>query len=225
MYLPSSFEEARSDVLSEWIRADPFALLTLNGAEGPIVNQIPLHWSPAASPEAGSFGVLRGHAARGNAEWKQLRGVEPGDSIVLVPAVAVFSGPHAYVSPSWYPSKKVAGKAVPTWNYVTVHARGTLRLVDDATWLRDHLAALTQVHEGGFDEPWSIDDAPADYIDSMIRGVVGLELTVTSLVGKCKASQNRSAEDRRSVIDHLERGDASQRAMAEVMARALGQAR
>jgi transcriptional regulator len=221
MYMPSAFEEARTDVLSDWMRGDPFAVLTVNGEDGPIVNQLPLHWTPADAQAPGTLGVLRGHAARGNAEWQALRaGVEPGDSVGLATAVAVFSGPHAYVSPSWYPSKKVAHKAVPTWNYVTVHARGRLRLVDDAAWLREHLAALTLAHEGGFERPWSLDDAPADFIDSMIRGVVGLELTVTSLLGKCKASQNRSAEDRQGVIDHLAQGDALQQAMADVMKRA-----
>ena len=119
----------------------------------------------------------------------------------------MFLGPHAYISPSWYPSKAETGKAVPTCNFITVHARGPIARFDDADWLRRHVGALTRMHEAGTHEagrarPWAVEDAPGDYIDGMLRAIVGFELTITRLEGKWKLSQNRSAAD----IEGVRRG-------------------
>jgi transcriptional regulator len=139
--------------------------------------------------------VLLGHVARANPIWKS------GDG----PALAIFLGPHAYVSPNWYPSKAETGKAVPTWNYITVHARGTIRWIQDGEWLRANVTALAQAHEAGQPAPWKVSDAPASYVDGLLRAIVGFELTIESLQGKYKLSQNRDAADRAGVRDAFER--------------------
>jgi transcriptional regulator len=136
-------------------------------------------------------GVLRGHVARANTVWKADDGA----------ALAIFLGPHAYVSPSWYPSKAATGKAVPTWNYITVHARGAIRWIQDGDWLRNHVTALSDTHEAGRAEPWKVGDAPASYIDGLLRAIVGFELTIEKLEGKYKLSQNRDVADREGVRD------------------------
>jgi transcriptional regulator len=138
-------------------------------------------------------GVLRGHVARANPVWKEGGGE----------ALAIFLGPHAYVSPNWYPSKAETGKAVPTWNYLTVQARGSIAWIQDGDWLRAHVSALSDVHEAGRAAPWAIGDAPAGYIDSLLRAIVGFELIVAKLEGKWKLSQNRDAADRAGVRDGL----------------------
>ncbi len=133
----------------------------------------------------------------------------------------LFQGPQAYVSPNWYPSKFQHGKAVPTWNYAMVQVHGTLRAIEDAEWLRAFVTRLTERHEGGRAVPWHVSDAPADYIDTMLKAIVGIEIEVTRVEGKFKLSQNRSAEDRTGVVLGLE-SDASQDRQPE--ADALAQA-
>jgi transcriptional regulator len=140
---------------------------------------------------------LRGHFARANPAWKNL---SPGTD-----ALAIFLGPHAYVSPNWYPSKAETGKAVPTWNYITVHARGRIALHDDAQWLRAHVGRLSETHEAGRPAPWKVEDAPKDYIDGLLRAIVGFELSISRLEGKWKLSQNRTAADIAGVRDALAR--------------------
>jgi transcriptional regulator len=139
--------------------------------------------------------VLRGHVARANPVWKSGEGA----------ALAIFLGPHAYVSPNWYPSKAETGKAVPTWNYITVHARGTIRWIQDGEWLRANVTALSQAHEAGQPAPWQVSDAPASYVDGLLRAIVGFELTIEGLQGKYKLSQNRDAADRAGVRDAFAR--------------------
>lgn len=173
MYVPDHFREDRPEVLHEAVRSIGFATLVTQGLEA---NHLPM------LPENG---VLRGHVARANPVWK----AGPGE------ALAIFLGPHAYVSPSWYPSKAETGKVVPTWNYITVHARGTIDWIQDAEWLRAHVGALSAAHEAGREQPWSITDAPASYIDAMVRAIVGFELTISKLEGKYKLSQNRNPAD------------------------------
>jgi len=177
MYVPDHFREDRPDVLHDAVRQIGFATLVTAGLEA---NHLPMLLED---------GVLRGHVARANPVWKQ------GDGAAL----AVFLGPHAYVSPNWYPSKAVTGKAVPTWNYITVHARGALCWVQDADWLRSHVTALSDMHEAERAEPWKVGDAPASYIDSLLRAIVGFELTIEKLEGKYKLSQNRDTADRDGV--------------------------
>jgi transcriptional regulator len=193
MYLPSHFTESRPQVLREFIAAHPLGLLvTQNRAGGIDANTVPFFLDPGddATP-----GVLRAHVARANPLWKDMR----DDVDVLV----VFQGPHGYVSPGWYPSKAEHGKVVPTWNYVMVQARGRLRAVEDKAWLRAFVTRLTDHHEGGRAAPWAVTDAPADFVDSMLGAIVGIEIPLGSLVGKWKVSQNRSAADRAGVVQGL----------------------
>jgi transcriptional regulator len=149
------------------------------------------------------YGTLRGHVARANPLWQEF--ADGGE------VLAIFHGPQAYVSPSWYPSKAEHGKVVPTWNYAVVHARGPLAVIDDPAWLRAFVGSLTAAHEAGRQPPWAVDDAPPEFVDQMLGAIVGFEIAITSLVGKWKASPNRSASDRTGVIDGLlrEHDDAS----------------
>ncbi len=183
MYVPEHFREDRPDVLQDAVRRIGFATLVTTGMEA---NHLPMLLQD---------GMLCGHVARANPVWKA------GDGAAL----AIFLGPHAYVSPSWYPSKAETGKAVPTWNYLTVHTRGHIRWIQDAAWLHTHVAGLSDTHETGRTEPWAVTDAPAAYIDSLVRAIVGFEITIESLEGKWKLSQNRSAADRGGVRDGLQR--------------------
>jgi transcriptional regulator len=181
MYVPDHFREDRPEVLHDAVRRIGFATLVTQGLDA---NHLPMLLQD---------GVLRGHVARANPVWKAGAGE----------ALAIFLGPHAYVSTSWYPSKAEIGKAVPTWNYITVHARGTISWMQDADWLRAHVTALSATHEAGRAAPWSVSDAPAGYIDTMLRAIVGFELTVTDIQGKWKLSQDRDAADRTGVRDGL----------------------
>ncbi|MCX7148886.1 MAG: FMN-binding negative transcriptional regulator [Rhodocyclales bacterium] len=206
MYLPAHFEETRIEVLHALMREHPFATLVTHGADGLAANHLPLH----LAAETGPFGALQGHVARANSLWQQ-----SADTAVLV----IFHGPQAYVTPSWYETKREHGKAVPTWNYVVVHAHGRMRVYDDPAWLSQQLETLVTRHEAGFAEPWQIDDAPPDYIDKMLAAVVGIEITVTDLKGKWKISQNQPPANRAGVVAGLrqqETADALQ--MAELVA-------
>lgn len=192
MYQPPAFREDRTDVLHGLVRAYPFATLVTLGADGIAANHLPMIFHA----DEGAQGVLRGHVARPNPVW---RDVDPAAE-----ALAIFQGPHHYVTPSWYPSKAAHGRVVPTWNYCVVHAYGTLSAVEDPDRLRDHLDALTAVHEAGRAAPWAVGDAPADYVEKMIGGIVGLDFAITRIAGKWKMSQNRGEADRRGVRDGLE---------------------
>jgi transcriptional regulator len=179
MYIPDAFREARPDVLQDAMRRIGFATLVTQGLEA---NHLPMLLDG---------NVLRGHVARANAVWKAGEGE----------ALAIFLGPHAYVSPGWYPSKAQTGKAVPTWNYITIHAKGRIRWIQDADWLRAHVTQLSQAHESPRPEPWTIGEAPESYIAAMLKGIVGFELEVTQLDGKYKLTQNRDEADRAAVRD------------------------
>ncbi|HSS14075.1 MAG TPA: FMN-binding negative transcriptional regulator [Rhizomicrobium sp.] len=183
MYIPDMFREDRPEVLHDAVRRIGFATLVTSGLEA---NHLPMLLEG---------NVLRGHVARANPVWKSGGGE----------ALAIFLGPHAYVSPSWYPSKAETGKAVPTWNYITVHARGTINWVQDADWLRAHVGALSDANEAGRDQPWSITDAPANYVDGLVRAIVGFELTIGKLEGKWKLSQNRDDADHAGAREGLSR--------------------
>ena len=190
MYTPQHFEEKRPDVLARAIRDIQFALL-VTAADGKyFVSHLPMVLKQAN----GTF-VLEAHVARPNEHWRAL-GSRPV-------SLAVFQGPQTYVSPSWYESKRQHGKVVPTWNYVVVHAHGALEIVEDRDWLLAHLGDLVAANEGGREQPWSISDAPAEFIQSMTRAIVGLRLTVERLEGKWKMSQNRSQADRAGALAGL----------------------
>ncbi len=200
MYLPRHFEQTDPAALRALMRDHPLATLVTVGADGLSADHIPLEYDASAGPH----GTLRGHVARANPLWQHAAGQ---------PVLAVFRGPQAYVSPSWYPSKAEHHKVVPTWNYAVVHGHGALRAVDDAPWLRDLVGRLTAQHEAPQASPWSVTDAPPDFVQQTLRAIVGIEIELTRLVGKWKVSQNRSAADRQGVADALEPADAAMAAL------------
>ncbi len=191
MYIPPQFEQPDIEVMHELIRNRPLATLVTLGSNGIDANHIPLHLDPTPEP----FGVLRGHIARANPLWRDLASD--------VETLAIFHGPDAYISPSWYATKQETGKVVPTWNYTVVHAYGSLRIIDDAVWVRAQLEALTQQHEAAFPEPWAVSDAPEDFTERLVGAVVGIEMVITRLTGKWKVSQNQPPQNQRSVIQGL----------------------
>ncbi len=191
MYVPLHFDESRTEVLHQFIREHPLAVLVTMGSNELNANHIPFELDPEPAP----FGILRGHVARGNPVWHEYsRNVE---------ALLIFQGPGSYISPSWYPTKKETGKVVPTYNYVVVHAYGPMRVIDDRAWLRRLVERLTNRHEAARAEPWKIADAPSDYIEKMLAAIVGIEVPVTKLVGKWKTSQNQPEVNREGVIRGL----------------------
>jgi transcriptional regulator len=190
MYLPEAFRETRPEVLEALIRAHPLGLLISNGSDGPLVSPVPFTLVPG-----GAHGILRAHLARANPHWRALQATPA--------ALALFQGPAAYVSPSWYATKRETGKVVPTWNYAMVEARGEVAVIEDAGWLRSQIEALTGMMEAGRPEPWAVSDAPEPFVSSQVRGIVGIELPVASLAGKWKVSQNRPPADRRGVAAGL----------------------
>ncbi|OZG71642.1 transcriptional regulator [Hahella sp. CCB-MM4] len=193
MYIPKHFEEQRIEVLHELIRSHSLATIITQSGEELNANHIPLHLVDSR----GQFGVLQGHVARANPILKDL---ESG-----MPSLVIFQGPEAYISPSWYATKKETGKVVPTWNYAVVHAHGIFRIIDDAAWVRSQLEAFTSHNEAEFDEPWAVSDAPVEYTDKLLSAIVGIELEITSLTGKWKVSQNQPAQNKTSVISGLSR--------------------
>lgn len=191
MYVPPAFRQTDLPALHREIGNCRLATLVSHGENGLQASHLPL----LLRPEEGRYGTLYGHLARANPHWQVLaEGTE---------ALVMFNGPDAYVSPSWYPAKAEHGKVVPTWNYIAVHAYGRAEVFDDAERLRSLLAGLTERHEGPRPQPWAMDDAPQDYIDGMLRAVVGFALPIERLEGKWKLGQNRSEADRRGVHDGL----------------------
>jgi transcriptional regulator len=187
LYLPAYFEESRTDVLHGLMRARPLATLVTLSDSGLLANHVPVETVSEPLPH----GMLRGHIARANPLWREYRaGAE---------ALAIFQGPQAYISPSFYPSKQETGEVVPTWNYAVVHARGTLRFVHDGAWLRALVSRLTDAHEAQRQMPWKIDDAPPHYIEKMLTLIVGFEFSITALTGKWKLSQNHPTANRLGV--------------------------
>jgi transcriptional regulator len=208
MYDVPAFREDRIEVMHALIRAHPLATLVTLGAQGLEANHIPFLIDAAPTP----WGTLRGHVARANPIWRTYN--------AEVDVLAVFQGPQGYITPSWYPSKAQHGKVVPTWNYAVVHAHGPLKIMDDAEWLRALVTRLTASQESPRDKPWQVTDAPADYIDTMLKAIVGIEIPVRRLQGKWKMSQNRLLQDRDGVIDALEAGgDDASRALLGALRR------
>ena len=187
MYTPAFNEEKRLPVLHDHMRAHPLATLVTLTTSGLVATHLPI----ILYPEPGEYGIIRGHISKANHQGR--------DTVASVDALAIFAGPHHYITPSWYPTKQQHGKTVPTWNYVTVHAYGPLRLVEDESWLHAHLEALTDIHESTSPKPWKITDAPADYIAGQARGIIGIEIPIHRLGGNWKVSQNRNEADRAGV--------------------------
>ncbi len=189
MFQPPMFREERIDVMQRLMKAHSFATL-VSCVEGHLsANHLPL----VVHPELSDNGIIRGHVAVANPLFKA------GKALEKIEVMAVFQGPQAYVSPAWYPSKQEHGKVVPTWNYAVVHAHGSLRFVQETEWLMAHLAELTLRNEGHRNVPWVIDDAPADFIQRQLKGLVGIEIDVSSLVGQWKFSQNKNPQDKNGV--------------------------
>ena len=208
MYDVAAFREQRVEVLHALIQAHPLATLVMQTADGLEANHIPLLIDAQPAP----YGTLRGHVARANPLWKHVQ----GDADVL----AVFHGAQGYITPSWYASKAEHGKVVPTWNYAVVHAHGPLIVHDDAAWLRSLVTQLTDTQESHREQPWRVTDAPAEYVDSMLKVIVGIEIPIRRLQGKWKMSQNRLPQDRASVLEHLaSNADAASAAMRDEMLR------
>jgi transcriptional regulator len=183
MYVPTHFEETRKEVLHDLIIKNPFAALITNSKSGLDANHIPFE----LNPHDGTLGILHSHVARANPVWQDLAN---GDEVLVV-----FKAADAYISPQWYPSIHEHHKQVPTWNYMVAHARGRVTIHDDERYVRGLVARLTRTHEGNQPVPWKMGDSPAEFIDMLLKAIVGIEIEITELVGKSKLSQNKEKRD------------------------------
>jgi len=191
MYIPEHFAENRPEELHRIIREHPLGVLVTHGASGLDANHIPFE----LDADVGPHGLLSAHVARANPIWQAC----PTGTPVMV----VFRGAEGYISPSWYPSKHEAHRQVPTWNYEVVHAHGILTIHDDERFVRRIVARLTKRHEASEPKPWKMGDSAPEFIDDMLRHIVGIEIAITSLIGKRKLSQNKDARDRLGAADAL----------------------
>lgn len=207
MYVPDHFKEEDQEKLKQHIRDYSFGLFVIADDEGVEANHVPFYLSSGSD---NSLGYLQCHLARNNPVWQR---IQSG-----VRVLAIFQGPDAYVSPSWYPSKAETGRVVPTWNYLAVHAQGSAQIIQDSSWLKHHLDQLTNQHEGQMVTPWSVDDAPTDFTDRLVQAIVGVEIKIETLTGKLKASQNQPEKNRVGVKAALEAGEGAQNlAMAKLI--------
>lgn len=205
MYVPPAFREEDRDSLHAMMREARLATLVTATAEGLVATPLPL----LLAADEGPHGVLYGHLARANPQWR----LPPAGE-----AMATFMGPDAYVTPNWYATKRETQKVVPTWNYVAVHAYGPVEFFEEADRLLDIVTRLTALHEAAQAAPWAVSDAPESFVRAQLRGIIGLRLPIARIEGKRKLSQNRSAEDRAGVIAGLAASDrASDRAMAALI--------
>jgi transcriptional regulator len=219
MYQPAhrKFEvEDPAALLAELSAAVPATLVT-HGPGGFRASILPMLFDP----DDGPGGTLRGHLARANPHWREIEAAIEAGGDGAGEALAIFDGPDAYISPAWYEEKRLTGKVVPTWNYVTVQAHGTITTVHDPAWLIPHVGRLVARHEATRPDPWALTDAPDEYIRSQARAIVGLELRITRLEAKAKLSQNRSAADIEGAIEGLNAGSPRECALAERMVRDL----
>lgn len=199
MHVPNKFKETNVETLHTLIRSHPLGTwIAPTGNENEFdVNHIPF----VLDNTHGEYGVLQGHVNRANPIWKSL--VTEKNSVV------VFQGAETYITPSWYASKHEHGKAVPTWNYVVVHAHGNARVISDKDWLLEHLNALTDGQELNQSQPWKVSDAPKDFTERMLKGIVGIEIPICTLLGTWKTSQNKQQSDKEGVINGLNLNDDS----------------
>ena len=202
MYVPAHFAETRKEVLHSRIVQHPFGTLITHGSSGLDANHIPFE----LAAEDGELGVLRAHVARANPVWQE---VANGDEVLVV-----FHAGDAYISPNWYPSKHELHKQVPTWNYMVVHAHGRMTILDDERYVRGVVGRLTRTHEASEPKPWKMGDAPKDYVDAMVKAIVGIQVEITRLVGKSKLSQNKEARDIQGAAEALKSNGESQLADA-----------
>ena len=207
MYRPPAFARDDPDQLYAALGVAGLSTVVTNGPDGFVASHVPL----LLDRDIGERGALLGHVARANPQWRS-----PGPALVIV------QGPDAYISPSLYATKATNPRVVPTWNYVAVQVRGELVVHDDPAWVTELVTRLTDHHERDRDEPWSVGDAPPDYIASMAKAIVGIEISIDTMEGSWKLSQNRSADDRASVVEQLGAGDPGQRAIAELISSESG---
>lgn len=191
MYVPPHFDESRPEVLHDLIENNPLGVLVTHGRSGLDANHIPFDLNRSQ----GRYGRLQCHVARNNPVWQD---IATGDEVLVV-----FRAADAYISPQWYPSKHEFHKQVPSWNYLVAHAYGRITVHDDERYVRGNVARLTRRHEASQPVPWKMTDAPKDYIDMMVKAIVGLEIDIARLVGKAKLSQNKDARDIRSAGEAL----------------------
>jgi transcriptional regulator len=204
MYQPHVFREDHLEILHSFIRAHPLATLMTAGVGGLLANLVPF-----TLVDGGEKGTLRAHVAKANDQVDALRsGAE---------TLAVFQGPDAYITPSWYVSKREHGRVVPTWNYAVVQARGTPRVIDDPDWLRAQIQDLTATQEQKRSAPWNVNDAPEPFISGQIKTIIGVEIPISIIEGKWKVSQNRPAADRQGVEEGLRKEGISEE-MAKLVA-------
>jgi transcriptional regulator len=215
MYVPKHFAEQRLDVLHATINQIGFGtLVSLAGGsdarQSLNASHIPMH----VEERAGTLGVLRGHLAKANNQWRTFDGT--------VPFLAMFVGAEGYISPSLYASKLEHGRVVPTWNYIAVHAHGTPEFFEDPQRLHELVSMLTGLHEDGREAPWHVTDAPVSYIGDQLKGIVGFEMPIDEIQGKWKLSQNRTLEDRLGVVEGLRAEAPEARPLADAVAETLG---
>jgi transcriptional regulator len=201
MYQPPHHREDRLEVQHDFIESHPLGLLISLGSEGLLANPLPFLLQRKLGPR----GTLQVHMARANAQWHDLQGQK---------VLTVFQGPHAYVSPTFYATKRETGKVVPTWNYAMVQAHGVAHVHTDPAWLQAQIEALTTRHERNRAPSWAVSDAPRSYVESQLRGIIGVEIEIDAIEGKWKVSQNRPEADRRGVAEGLARDEP---AMAELV--------
>lgn len=203
MYVPPKFAETRPEELGRIIRENPFGILVTQDGATLDADHIPFEFDA----DVGTHGMLTAHVARANPLWQRC----PTGTAVLV----VFRGVHAYISPNWYPSKHETHRQVPTWNYEVVHAHGVISIHDNERFARRIVAQLTRRHEAAESKPWKMGDSAPEFINEELRHIVGIEIAITSLIGKVKLGQNREKRDRLGAAENLdERGHS---AMAQAM--------
>jgi transcriptional regulator len=207
MYQPSHFRVDDLSQMQALMRARPFTALVSVGASGLYASHL-----PTVLKDEGPFGLVECHLARANPHCGELG--EAGEALMI------FQGPDSYITPNWYPSKIQNGKVVPTWNYAVVHAYGRPEVMKEPEWLRRHVSELTAQQEKSEPRPWALSDAPNNYIDAMLRGIVGFRFAITRLEGKWKMSQNREPQDREGVVTGLSlRGGSDDLEIADLIVR------
>ena len=216
MYQPAhrKFEvEDAAALLAELCAVVPATLVT-HGPDGFRASILPMLFDAGD----GLHGFLRGHLARGNPQWREIEASIAAGGDAAGEAMAIFDGPDGYISPAWYEEKRLTGKVVPTWNYITVQVHGTISTIHDLEWLIPHVGRLVARHEADRPDPWALTDAPYDYVRTQARAIVGLELRIARIEAKAKLTQNRSAADIDGAIDGLSSGTPGERAVADAMA-------
>jgi transcriptional regulator len=207
MYQPSHFRVDDLSQMQALMRARPFAALVSMGAGGLYASHL-----PTVLKDEGPFGLVECHLARANPHCGDLG--EAGEALMI------FQGPDSYITPNWYPSKIQNGKVVPTWNYAVVHAYGRPEVMKEPEWLHRHVSELTAQQEKSEPKPWALSDAPKDYVDAMLRGIVGFRFAIKRLEGKWKMSQNREPQDRMGVVKGLsQRGGSDDLEIADLIDR------